>query len=631
MTRPLVGVDEVDLPAWTAVDQRVADAGWWRTLRALPGGIRIVARLAWQTSARLTLLTGVLAVAAGGVTAFGLLATAGVLTSLLAGGPTPERVLASLPAVGWAVAAFSARALLDTAGTAAQSVLRPRVEQAAQESVHRAVARVELISFEDSDFADLLRQCLTHGVRSIEASVAAIATVGGSLVNLGAAVLTAGLLHPLLAPVVLLSVVPNMWASARAAKLAYRSYLRMISRGRRQAIASELLTERATAAELRACTAGPALLAEYQRISRALTEEAQRVELVKTRVRLVGRSVAGLGSGIAFAVLGLLLHAGSLALPMAGAAVVAMRLATSALSSTMMGVNNLYENALYLELYTRLLAEAAARTRPSAGTPAPDDPQRISLDGVSFRYPGQDEPALRDVQLTIHKGQSVALVGENGSGKSTLARLITGLYRPTAGRVRWDDVDLAEVDEESIHQRIAMVMQDPARWPMTAYDNIRMGRIDRDDPIGVAAAARESGADTVIAELPAGNLTVLSRLFRAGRDLSGGQWQRISVARGIYRDAPILVADEPTAAMDARAEDAAFRSLQRLSHGSAGRTTILITHRLANIQHADLIVVLDRGRVLEQGTHRELIALGGTYAELFALQAAGYRHELVPG
>jgi ATP-binding cassette subfamily B protein len=185
------------------------------------------------------------------------------------------------------------------------------------------------------------------------------------------------------------------------------------------------------------------------------------------------------------------------------------------------------------------------------------------------------------------------------------------------------------VDEESIHQRIAMVMQDPARWPMTAEDNIRMGRLDRDDPIGVAAAARESGADTVIAELPAGMHTVLSRLFRSGRDLSGGQWQRISVARGIYRDAPILVADEPTAAMDARAEDAAFRALQRLSHGGAGRTTILITHRLANIQHADLIVVLDRGRVTEQGTHRELIALGGTYAELFALQAAGYRHELV--
>jgi ATP-binding cassette subfamily B protein len=173
-----------------------------------------------------------------------------------------------------------------------------------------------------------------------------------------------------------------------------------------------------------------------------------------------------------------------------------------------------------------------------------------------------------------------------------------------------------------------MVMQDPAQWPMTAEDNIRIGRIDRADPSGsaLAAAARESGADTVIAELPAGGRTVLSRRFTNGRDLSGGQWQRISVARGLYRDAPILVADEPTAAMDARAEHEVFRSLQRLRQREGGdRTTILITHRLANIRHADQIVVLDRGQVVERGTHAELMALDGTYAQLFTLQAEAYQ------
>jgi ATP-binding cassette subfamily B protein len=628
VTAPLVGIDEVDLPKWTEVDQQVAKAGLWHTLRALPAGIRIVVGLAWRASKRLTLLTALLSVAAGCVTAFGVLATAEVLTTLLAEGPTPDRVVAALPSVGLVVVSFSLRALLDSASSAAQALLKPHVEQTAQQQIHAAVARVELVAFEDSDYADLLRQCMTMGVRSIESSIGAIANVGGSLVYLAASVISAGVLHPILAPVVVLAVVPNLWASARAAKLAYASYLATISRSRRLNVASELLTDRATAAEMRAATAGPALLAEYRRISDMLTREAVRVQLAQTRVRLTGRVIAGVGTGAGYAVLGLLLHAGWLALPLAGTAVVAMRLATSALTSTMMGIKTLYEDTLYVKLYTRLLETTRARTRPSLPSQV-SDPAVITLEAASFSYPGQDEPALRDVSMTIAQGQVVALVGENGSGKSTLAKLITGLYRPTSGSVRWDGTDLADVDEESVYQRIAMVSQDPARWPMTAYDNIRMGRIDRENGMSVAEAARESGADEVIAELPNGYETLLSRLFSSGRDLSGGQWQRISVARGIFRDAPVLVVDEPTAAMDARAEHAVFESLRRL--GAGGRTTILITHRLANVQHADQIVVLDQGRVTEHGTHQELMDLGGTYADLFTLQASAYQSESLLG
>ncbi|MBP2321173.1 ATP-binding cassette subfamily B protein [Kibdelosporangium banguiense] len=621
MTRPLVGIDEVDLPKWTQVDQQVAKAGLWHTIRALPAGIRIVVGLAWRASRRLTLLTAVLSLAAGCVTAFGVLATADVLTTLLAEGPTPDRVVAALPAVGWVVGSFAFRALLDSAGNAAQALLRPHVEQTAQQEVHAAVARVELVAFEDSDYADLLRQCMTMGVRSIESSISAIANVGGSLVYLAASVISAGVLHPILAPVVMLAVVPNLWASARAAKLAYASYLATIARSRRLSVASGLLTDRETAAEMRASTAGSALLAEYGRISDALTREAVRVALAQTRVRLTGRMMAGIGTGGGYAILGLLLYVGWLALPLAGTAVVAMRLATSALTSTMMGIKNLYEDTLYVNLYTRLLDMTRSRTRPAVPRQVAA-PELITVEAVGFSYPGQDEPALRDVSLTIAKGQVVALVGENGSGKSTLGKLITGLYQPTSGRVCWDGADLAEIDEEAVYQRIALVSQDPARWPMTAYDNIRMGRIDREHGLSVADAARESGADQVIAELPDGYQTLLSRLFSSGRDLSGGQWQRISVARGIYRDAPVLVVDEPTAAMDARAEHEVFESLRRL--GAGGRTTILITHRLANVQHADQIVVLDHGRVTEHGSHQELMALDGTYASLFTLQASAY-------
>ncbi|KAA8886306.1 ATP-binding cassette domain-containing protein [Nocardia colli] len=620
-------------PAWMTVDQQVAAAGLGRTLLALPAGARVVIGLAWQASARLTIGTVLLAVAGGCATAFGLLATADVLGGLLTQGPTPQRVVAALPSVGLVAAALAVRALIESATATAEALLKPRAERIARDQAHTAIARVELVAFEDSHYADLVRQGLQRGMGSIDRCLQAIVSISGALIHVIAAVITTAVLHPLLAPLVLLAVLPELWASARAAKLSYQSYIRMVTRNLRTAIASELLSGRDTAAELRSCTAGPALLAEYRRISEQLTDETSRVELARARVRLAGRTVAGVGTGLAYGVLGLLLYLDALPLALAGTAVVAMRMATTALSQTMIGINSLYENILYLEFYANLLEQTERRTRPSATGRAPADPREITLDSVSFTYPGQDEPAVREVSLTIGRGEIVALVGENGSGKSTLAKLITGLYLPTSGRVQWDGVDLATVDEQSIYRRIAMVMQDPARWPMTARDNIRIGRIERTDPDGraIACAAAESGADAVIGELPDGERTVLSRRFANGQDLSGGQWQRISVARGLYRDAPILVADEPTAAMDARAEHQVFQSLQRLSRGTGRaaehRTTILITHRLANIRHADKIIVLDRGRVVEAGTHTELMLAEGTYAQLFGLQAAAYLPE----
>ncbi len=221
--------------------------------------------------------------------------------------------------------------------------------------------------------------------------------------------------------------------------------------------------------------------------------------------------------------------------------------------------------------------------------------------------------------VTIGRGEVIALVGENGSGKTTLAKLLAGLYRPTSGTLSWDGTDLAATDLDKLREQVAVIAQDHANWPLSVRHNITMGR-DLDSGRLVAAAVA-AGADTVIDGLAHGYDTLLARQFKDGAELSGGQWQRIAAARAFYRTAPLLIMDEPTAALDARAEYALFSTLRVYA---ATRSVLLITHRLASVRQADRIYVLAHGKLAEQGTHEELMALGGQYAELFTLQASQF-------
>jgi ATP-binding cassette, subfamily B, bacterial len=298
-----------------------------------------------------------------------------------------------------------------------------------------------------------------------------------------------------------------------------------------------LMVARDVAMERHALTLHETLLQEDHRIAAGITAEAVAVAGRKTRIRMIGRALAGLGTCVAYLVLGLLLYLGSMPLALAATAVVAMRTASSALSSTMRSINSLYEDSFYLNFYQKLLGEADSRQRPHGGSTAPADPLEIRADGLSFAYPGENVDALHDIDLTIRRGEVVALVGENGSGKSTLAKLLTGLYRPTQGRVVWGDVDLAAADTASVHSQIAVIAQEPARWPMTAEANIRIGRLEHTDSAGGrwSAAVEASGADDVLASLPAGMDTVLSKEFRNRQDISGGQWQRVAIARHLSR------------------------------------------------------------------------------------------------
>ncbi|MGW5049215.1 ABC transporter ATP-binding protein [Streptomyces griseoluteus] len=592
-------------------------------VRRLPGMLASSLELARQADPRAARTVLAAEVGRGVAQAVSLLAVNSALGSLLTGPDIGHRLRAAVPALAVMAATMLISALLRAASTYATGRLEPKVERVATELYLERAANVELAAIEDHAFHKLL-DTAQYGARSARHMISYSARVINALISLVAAAGVLTVLHPALLPLLVTMTLPSAWSALTNARRRYESFHTWVQHVRAGLLIGSLLTEPGAAPEIRVHGVGPFLLRHYRAMSETAEAEQARLSRLAARTGLAAAAWTGLATLATYATLGALLLTGAMALSVAGTAVIAIRTGSASLDTLVLEINQLHEEALFVGDLKRLYVEAAERAIPVGGEELPEEPKEIRFEDVTFSYPGESaRPALDGVSLSLPMGRIIALVGENGSGKTTLVKLLAGLYAPDRGRVLWDGVDAARADRRLLAERVAMVAQDFKRWPFTARVNVAVGRSSV--PMTeerLATAVAEAGADEVVAGLPRGLDTLLARNFTGGHELSGGQWQRLGIARAAYRRGGILIVDEPTAALDARAELAVFEKIRALA--GSGQTVVLITHRLASVRHADLVHVLDRGRLVESGSPEELLARGGVYAELYALQAGQF-------
>lgn len=592
-----------------------------RSLRRLAALVVRSLRTVWASGrAAFCAVVGLQVVAAGALAAQ-VLTVERVLDAILAVADDADTLPGLWLPVGVLAALTAVTGLVGAVQGNVERLLAERVTAYTWRDVLRTSTSVSLRHFEDPGFFDRLQRVETNALyRPYQVTQGVVLVIGSALASLGlgAALLS---LHPALLPLLLLGGVPLVLSSRRESRLEFDFAVRQTAAERMREYLVLLQTGRDEAAEVRAFDLAPELGrrldANYRRYLADLRTHLRR--------RSVLAAVGNLGAAIALAgtlaALVWLVARGDVEVAAAGAAIVAIRMLASQVQAVTTGVRLVFESGLFLDDVAAFLAirpddETADRVE------APPTFRTVETSGVTFTYPGAQEPALDGVSVRIGAGEVVALVGENGSGKTTLTKLVAGLYAPDAGAVLWDGVDARRLTGSSLRRRVTVIFQEFVQYAFSAADNVAIGRPGEEvDLERVRASAAAAGIERTLAGLPQGWATPLSREFPGGRDLSGGQWQRVALARALYRDAPLVVLDEPTAAMDARAEHDLFASLRTVL---AGRSALVVSHRFSTVRTADRIYVLDAGRVIEEGTHDELMAVGGRYAELFRLQAAAY-------
>jgi ATP-binding cassette subfamily B protein len=484
-------------------------------------------------------------------------------------------------------------------------------------------AQLDLTAYENPAFHDQLERARAQATDRIS-MIHAIGALAQQLIIVASLSVSVLFFSPWLMVVLVLAVVPAFLGESHFAFLGYSLNLRQTPMRRQLDYLRVLGASKETAKELRLFGLAGYITGQYAEMSDDLY--SQNVALSRRRLA-VGSLLSVISAGSYYSAYAYVIYrtvSGDLSWGSLQFIAGSIAGASANIQSIFATFSNIADQALFLTDLVEFFRVKPTLARAAHAIPAPR-PIRdgFHFEDVTFEYPGNPRPVLEHLDFRISRGERVALVGENGQGKTTLVKLITRLYDPTRGRVLLDGVDLREYDIEDLHREIGVIFQDFVRYELSARENIAVGRLqDANDDWRIRKAAGRSLAHDVISRLPRGYDQLLGRRFEGGVDLSGGEWQKIALARAYLRDAQLLILDEPTAALDARAELEVF---QRFAELTAGKMALLISHRFSTVRMADRIVVLSDGHIKEDGDHDSLMARGGRYARMFELQAATYR------
>jgi ATP-binding cassette subfamily B protein len=593
----------------------------WHTVYSLKA-----LQLVWESSPKLALVHVLLLILQSGLSLASIYLTKLVVDALAASISTTNKELA-MSQIGLLFGLASASTFislvcsnLDKWVTQAQGL---KLTEYMQGMFHAKAIALDIEYYENTEYYNIVERARKEVQRPVQIlyNVTAIAQNALSLSVMLGLLLT---IHWVTVPVLVLTTIPTLAAQLKYAKIIYHWQRRQTQVERQLGYLGGIVASANFAKELRLFDLGDYFNQWFLRLQRQFHTEKLAIDQKRMRLYLGSQAIGAVfmlglyGFMVMQAVYGVL-RLGDLAMYHQ-----ALQRGKGHLQGLLEGLSNLHEDYLFLcNLYEFLNLEPKLKD-PDFPKPVPIPMQKgIVFHQVDFQYSHSTRQALKKIDLAIPPGEVVALVGENGSGKTSLIKLLCRLYEPTAGQITWDGIDLREFKTSDLRRQISVIFQDHMRYDLTVQENIWLGNINLpqvDEQIQLAA--KQSGVDAVIQTLPDGYHTWLGKSFHQGEELSGGQWQKIALARAFFRNSQLIVLDEPTSALDPKAEEAVFANFRQLIRG---RSAILISHRLSTVKMADRIYVMENGRIVESGTHDELMRRCDRYAHLFELQAKPYR------
>ncbi len=588
-----------------------------------------VLKLVWDTSALFTILLGILSILQGFTPAFSVWITNLVINGVVEGIRIRSASPVWLPVLlQLGISLFSS--LLGTLSNIVQQLLQERVSNRVQLMILEKSNTLDLSFFENPEFYDKMRQAADQSTYQPVSMISQTFGLARTAITMFSMIFLLTRLAWWLAIISLIVPIPAFISSTRYGWIGYQRMRRQSPERRVMQYFNMLMTTDTYNKEVKLFTLGNFFIQQFKRLANKFYEENKSILVKRYLMNFVWTGMTVAANSMIYIYVALQAVAGHIKL---GGLLLYTQSAVQAgqsFQSLLNGISDTYENNLYVGTLFEFLEyepKIVSPPEPKSVEPLPHiKGLDIEFRDVSFTYPGKDpetQAALRHVSFSIKAGEAIALVGRNGAGKTTLVKLLTRLYDPDEGEILIGGRNIKEYDLKELREQVGVIFQDYVNYYMSARENIGVGRIDEiENNDLVRSSARKSGANAVIERLPDGYDTMLGRWFKDGTQLSGGEWQKVALARAFMRDARILVLDEPTSSLDAQAEYEVFEHFKALTEG---KTAIFISHRFSTVRLADRIFVIESGGVLESGSHEELMALGGRYAELFSLQAEAYR------